>query len=259
MQQQASQLSVTIVTLNEANFLPRCLASVAKLADEIVIVDCGSTDETVELARQFNAIVLHHEWQGFSRQKQFAVDSCKNPWVLILDADEYLPPATVAAVRKVLADPQAKAYSLPRKNFFYDREIRHGSWGNDRVLRLFDRNAFHLSDQQVHEEVLGPEPVQFLPHAIHHTPRKNLASFLDKANNYSSLGAVQMFQAGQKATLGIAFSHAVWNFFFNYFFRLGFLDGGPGLLIAAADSIDTFYKYAKLWEMVRTKPERSGT
>ncbi|MEJ2689424.1 MAG: glycosyltransferase family 2 protein [Deltaproteobacteria bacterium] len=246
---QASLLSVAIITLNEALFLPRCLASVATVADEIVVVDCGSTDGTVELARQHGATVLHHEWQGFSDQKQYAVDSCQFPWILLLDADEYLPSESAAAVRNTLANPRAKAYSFPRKNFFHNREIRHGSWGKDRVLRLFDRNSFSLSGQQVHEEVSGKGPMANLSCAIHHTPRKNLASFLDKANAYSSLGAEQMFQAGKKATLATAFAHALWNFFFNYFFRLGILDGGPGLLIAAADTADTFFKYAKLWEL----------
>lgn len=246
---QASRLSVAIITLNEALFLPRCLASVASLADEIMVVDCGSTDGTVELARQHGAAVLQHEWQGFSRQKQYAVDACTSPWVLILDADEYLPPETAAGVQEALANPSAKAYSFARKNFFHNREIRHGSWGNDRVLRLFDRQCFRLSGQQVHEEVSGTGPVAKLPCAIHHTPRKNLASFLDKANTYSSLGAEQMFQAGRRAALPSAFAHALWNFCFNYFLRLGFLDGGPGLLIAAADTIDTFFKYAKLWEL----------
>ncbi len=246
---QAPRLSVAIITLNEALFLPRCLASVATVADEIIVVDSGSTDGTVELARQHGATVLHQEWQGFSRQKQYAVDACTNPWVLILDADEYLPAETAAGVREVLLNPSAKAYSFPRKNFFQNREIRHGSWGKDRILRLFDRDCFHLSGQQVHEEVSGAGPVGRLPHAIHHTPRKNLASFLDKANSYSSLGAAQMFQAGKRATLVAALAHAVWSFFFNYFFRLGFLDGGPGLLIAAGDTIDTFFKYAKLWEL----------
>jgi len=257
MSRSSQRLSVAIITLNEAGFLSRCLDSVQAIADEVVVVDSGSSDGTVELARQSNAVVLQREWQGFSRQKQFAVDSCTNRWVLILDADEYLPPETAAIIPKLLASPNAAAYCFARRNFFHAREIRHGSWGRDRVVRLFDRQSFRLSTQEVHEEVVGTGPVQALPHSIHHTPRKNLASFLEKANSYSSLGASQMFRAGKKATLLTAIGHAAWSFFFDYFVRLGVLDGGAGLLIAVGNTIDTFYKYAKLWELGQIERPKS--
>ncbi len=248
-------LSVAIITKNEEANIARCLASV-DFAAEVVIVDSDSTDRTVEIARDMGARVIEHEWLGFGPQKQLAVDHCTHPWVLILDADEVIPPETAAAIDAAVNAPEAEAYILPRANFLGKKEIRHGSWRGDAVLRLFRKDTFRVSPHQVHEEVCGEGRIARLKSPIHHFPRKSLADFLTKADKYAGPGAAQMFAAGRRGSIAAAVLHAFWVFFFNYFFRLGFLDGNWGIVIAFSDMVGTFFKYAILWDLEKNQPSK---
>lgn len=246
-------LSVVIITLNEENMLPDGLRSVA-FADEVVVVDSGSTDNTVALAQQHGARVIAEPWRGFGPQKQFAIDQCRNSWILVLDADERIPAETATEIISLLSNTtQFEAYSFPRVNFFAGRLIRHGSWGNDRVVRLFNKTTCKMSSRMVHESVEVKGPVGNAKNIIYHYTRQSLQQMLDKINQYSSIGAQELFRSGKKATVIKALLNGMWAFVHNYFIRLGFLDGSPGLIIAASEGMYTFFKYAKLAELHEQK------
>jgi glycosyltransferase involved in cell wall biosynthesis len=246
-------LSVAIITLNEENMLPDGLRSVA-FADEVVVVDSGSTDNTVALAQQHGARVITEPWRGFGPQKQFAIDQCRNSWVLVLDADERIPAETATEIISLLSNTmQFDAYSFPRVNFFAGRLIRHGSWGNDRVVRLFNKTTCKMSSRMVHESVEVKGPVGNAKKIIYHYTRQSLQQMLDKINQYSSIGAQELFRSGKKATVIKALLNGMWAFVHNYFIRLGFIDGSAGLIIAASEGMYTFFKYAKLVELHEQK------
>ncbi|MCX7816197.1 MAG: glycosyltransferase family 2 protein [Syntrophales bacterium] len=250
-------ISVAIITKNEEANLPRCLASVS-FAKQVVVVDSGSTDGTVDIARSFGCDVYEEPWRGgFGIQKQLAVDRCCEPWVLVLDADERLPEETVDTIIRVVTegDPDVMGYSFPRKNFFHGRWIRHAGWWPDRVVRLFRRGCGRMSTALVHEGVEVDGKVMKLECPIEHFTDGDLARILQKIDRYSTLGAKTAFSEGKRATIFGATVRAGWTFFYDYVFRFGFLDGEPGLTLAVTDAINKFFKYAKLARLCREKLE----
>jgi glycosyltransferase involved in cell wall biosynthesis len=251
----AEKLSVAIITLNEEERLAECLTSVA-FADEVVVVDSGSTDSTVAIAEAHGARVVRREWLGFGRQKQFAIDQCRNQWVLVLDADERIPAATAREIAAALEHPAYAAYSLPRQNFFCGRWLKRAGWWPDRVVRLFDKAKARMSDRLVHEGLVVDGPVGALQGAIVHHANRDLSHTLAKINSYSSAGAAELARAGRRGSLVQATGRASWAFVHNYLLRRGFLDGREGFLQAVCDAVNIFFKYAKLWELGR-KGDRS--
>lgn len=244
-------LSVAIITQNEAANLPSCLQSVA-FADQIVVVDSGSGDETIKIAKDFGCDVFTEAWRGFGPQKQWAVDRCRNQWVLILDADERIPPETARVIKGSITDsPEVAGYSFPRKNFFQGRWIRHAGWWPDRVVRLFRRDCGALTNASVHEAVAVAGRIVALAAPIEHFTESRLSELLKKIDRYSTLGAQEAFAVGRRATVWEAVLRAKLVFFHDYFIRLGFLDGPQGLTLALADGINKFFKYAKLSELSR--------
>ena len=251
-------LSVAIITKNEEDRLPECLAGVA-FADEVVVVDSGSTDRTVEIARAFGAVVYIEPWQGFGRQKQLAIDRCRHDWVLVLDADERVAPETQWEIREALAAGSSVAYSLPRKNYFCGRWLRHAGWWPDRVIRLFRKDCARMSERSVHESLEVHGPVGALRHPLIHYANKDLAQTLSKVNHYSSAGANELFAQGQKASVVKALLRAAWSFFHNYILRGGFLDRGEGFIMAVSDFMNVFFKYAKLRELQKQKEKDTSS
>jgi glycosyltransferase involved in cell wall biosynthesis len=248
-----SPLSVAVITQDEADNLPDCLKSVA-FAEQIVVVDSGSTDKTVQIARDFGCEVFLEPWRGgFGAQKQFAVDRCRRPWVLVLDADERIPPETAAAIRNIVANPSppAAGYSFPRENHFQGRWIRHAGWWPDRVTRLFKKDFGRMTGATVHEAVHVTGTVEPLDCPIKHYTESRLSRLLLKIDKYSTLGAREAFAAGRRATAWTAISRACLTFGQDYFLRLGMLDGHQGLTLAATDAVNKFFKYAKLAELCR--------
>ncbi len=240
-------LSVVVITLNAAAQLEACLQS-ARFADEIVVVDSGSSDGTPALAVRCGARVLQQEWLGFGRQKQFAVDAARHDWVLCLDADERVTPELQAAIENALKNPSTAAFRFPRRNRFLGRYLRHGEGYPDWSLRLFDRRQARWSDDAVHEKVETEGSVGELRGDLLHDSAESLAAYLTKQNRYTTLAAEMALAAGKRASFArIAFSPVV-RFVKFYFIRQGFRDGLPGLIHIAIGCFNSFMKYSKMLE-----------
>lgn len=250
-------LSVAIITKNEEENIHQCLQSVT-FAEQIVIVDSGSTDTTLRITGEFGCEVYAEEWHGFGPQKQLAINKCRNPWILVLDADERIPPDTAAVIEKITTGSNVKeaGFSFPRKNYFQGRWIKHAGWWPDRIVRLFRKDAGRMSMAVVHESVEVKGTIGDLDVAIEHYTESRLSKIIQKIDKYSTLGAETAFKEGKRASTAGAFLRAMITFLQDYFLRLGILDGMPGLTLAVTDSVNKFFKYAKLSEL--TKKNSSG-
>ncbi len=243
-------LSVAIITRNAASQLDRCLASVA-FAEELVVVDSGSTDGTIELATRHGARVLRKEWLGFGAQKQFAVDAASHAWILCMDADEFLSPELREAIVEELKAPRGFVYAMPRRNRFLGRWLKHGEGYPDWNVRLFHREHARWGSESVHEKIATRAPVLKLRGDLLHDSAETLEKYLDKQNRYTSLQAQSMRAAGRRANaLQLVLSPAL-RFIKFYLWRLGFLDGVPGLVHITIGCMNTFNKYAKLKALER--------
>jgi len=243
-------LSVAIITRNAASQLERCLASVA-FAEEVVVVDSGSTDGTVELAERHGARVVRKEWLGFGAQKQFAVDAASHDWVLCLDADESLSPELREAIVEALKTPRGLVYAVARRNRFLGRWLKHGEGYPDWNVRLFHREHARWGSEPVHEKVVAGSPVLRLRGDLLHDSAETLEKYLDKQNRYTSLQAESLRAAGRRANaFQLVLSPAV-RFIKFYLWRLGFLDGVPGLVHITIGCMNSFNKYAKLKALER--------
>ena len=245
-------LSVVLITQNAAGQLAECLASVA-FADEVVVVDSGSTDGTVALAERYGARVITKEWLGFGRQKQFAVGQAAHDWVLCLDADERVSPELAASLVRELEAPAAPVYRMPRRNRFLGRWLRHGEGYPDLSARLFDRRQARWSDDVVHEKVLYTATPGMLQGDLLHESAGDIGQYLEKQNRYTMLAAAELHRRGQHAgAMELIFSPCM-RFVKFYLLRFGFLDGLPGLVHISIGCMNSFMKYAKLVELRRAE------
>jgi len=248
-------LSVVLVAQNASSVLPACLASVP-FADEIVVVDSGSSDGTAQCAAQRGARVIEREWMGFGRQKQFAVGQARNDWVLCLDADERVSPELARSIHAALEAPASPVYRMARRNRFLGRWLRHGEGYPDWCTRLFDRNNAAWSDDAVHEKVLYAVTPGTLDGDLLHESAEDLGRYLEKQNRYSALAAQQLFERGHSAgALELVLSPLV-RFSKFYLLCLGFLDGVPGLVHTSIGCMASFMKYAKLIELHKARNAR---
>ncbi len=246
-----ASLSVTVITQNEAHNIEACLRSVL-FADQLVVLDSGSTDATLQIARSMGAEVSSSpDWQGFGIQKNRALALADSDWVLSLDADERVTPELQAEIRATLAAPAFDVYSFPRLSSYCGQYMRHSGWYPDRVTRLFRRDAARFSDDLVHEKIITSGQVGLLRSPLLHESFRSLEAVLDKANRYSSAGAQSLLDKGKTASLGKALGHGLWAFIRTYFLRLGFLDGRMGLVLAISNAEGTYYRYLKLWLLRR--------
>jgi glycosyltransferase involved in cell wall biosynthesis len=238
-------LSAVIITHNAGAQLERCLASVA-FAQELVVVDSGSSDDTLDIARRHGARILTREWLGFGPQKQFAVESATHDWVLCMDADEEVSPALASSIAREVASPRAPAYLIARRNRFLGRWLAHGEGYPDWSLRLFDRRHARWSDDTVHERVLTQVRPARLDGDLLHDSAETLERYLEKQNRYTSLQAEQLHAGGRSAGITRLLLSPAARFVKFYLLRLGFLDGVPGLVHISIGCMNSFNKYAKL-------------
>jgi glycosyltransferase involved in cell wall biosynthesis len=246
-------LSIAIIASNAEQQLPACLASVA-FADDIVVVDSGSSDATVEIAKRQGARVIHQTWLGYGKQKQRAVALAKHRWVLCLDADERVSDALRAAIQAELAAPRFHAYRMPRRNRFMGRWLKHGEGYPDWSLRLFNREHAGWSDDGIHEKVVTTSPVGTLRGDLLHESATTIDDYLAKQNRYTTLQAEALYARSERAGAGKLLLSPLFRFVKFYVLRLGFMDGTAGLAHISIGCFNTFSKYAKLIALHR----RSG-
>jgi glycosyltransferase involved in cell wall biosynthesis len=245
-------LSAVLITRNAANVLDTCLESLA-FVDEIVVVDSASSDNTLEIAARRGARVVQKEWLGFGRQKQFAVEQAAHDWVLCLDADERVSPELAASIGAAVVAPVSPVYRMARRNRFLGRWLSHGEGYPDWSPRLFNRMNARWSDDLVHEKVLYSVTPGTLKGDLLHDSSDDLAAYLDRQNRYTTLAARQAFELGRTVGLLHLLLSPVVRLFKFYVFRLGFLDGLPGLLHISIGCMNSYIKYAKLIELWRAE------
>jgi glycosyltransferase involved in cell wall biosynthesis len=249
-------LSVCIVTHNEEANIARTLASVKDIADEIVIVDSHSTDNTAVIAKGFGATVLLEAWRGFAAQKNFTIDAAHGDWILSLDADEEVSPelaASIRALKESAIPPQFDGYFMARRNLYLQRWMKHGGYYPDPKLRLVKREKAQFEIRAVHEDIKFAGAKGHLKGDLLHHAYPRLENFIDHANRYSSLGAEMEVR---QRPVGFSVVNIVFRplarFFYNYVLRGGFLDGREGLLVHLTHASYVSWKFAKAWEMSRS-------
>jgi glycosyltransferase involved in cell wall biosynthesis len=239
-------ITTVVITHNEESNLERCLASVRAISSEIVVVDSGSTDRTREIAARHTDRVVVQEWLGYGPQKQFALEQARSPWVLSIDADEEVSPGLQEEILRL--DFAREGYYVPRRVWYMGRWIRHGAWQPDLLLRLFRRDRARFTPDRVHESVQLEGTAGRLHGALHHYPYRDVAHHLQKMNEMTSLAAEAMFDRGRRAGWTRLVFQPAWEFARSYVLKGGFLDGPPGLVVAALHAQYSLLKYAKLRE-----------
>lgn len=244
------KISLAIICLNEAPNIERCIRSVPIAAD-VVVVDSGSRDDTVAIAKRCGARVFDREWRGFRDQKRLATELCENDWVLSLDADEALSPESLEEVKALLASPDLErfdGFDFPRLSWNLGRWIRHGGWYPDWQLRLYHRGRANWEGgEHVHERVEAGR-VRRLEHPILHWPFASLAEQVETNNRYSTLGAKELERRKMRFSLFKLVTKPASKFIETYWLKGGFRDGLPGFIVAVGAAYSIFLKFAKLWE-----------
>ncbi|ABU79279.1 glycosyltransferase family 2 protein [Cronobacter sakazakii] len=253
-----ARLSVVMIAKNAASLLPDCLASVA-WADEIVVLDSGSSDDTVAVATAAGAKVFtESDWQGYGIQRQRAQQYASGDYILMIDTDERVTPELAQAIRQVLEQPDPQAvYSIARRNLFLGRFMRHSGWYPDRVTRLYARERYRYNDNQVHESLDAPGArVVTLSGDLLHLTCRDFASFQRKQLNYATAWAQERHQQGKKVSVPGIFGRTLAAFCKTLILRAGVLDGRQGWLLAVVNAQYTFNKYTELWALNRGFTEK---
>ena len=248
------RLTALVTCYNEEAMLLDCLASL-RFADEILVVDSFSTDRSPVIARERGAQVLRHEYLNPAAQKNWAIPQASHPWVLILDSDERVTPELAEEIKTILRAPGASdGYWIRRKNYFWGKQIRHGAWSKDKVLRLFRRDLGRYQDKQVHEEIEIERfsgPPGWCENRLEHFSYRSLEDFLRKISRYGNWGAVDANAKGIKSSAWKIWGHSTGPFLNSYLLKQGFRDGTEGLIIAFMEAYYSFFKYSRLYEMQR--------
>lgn len=245
-------LSVTIITLNEEENIARAVQS-AGFADEVVVIDSGSSDRTVEIAKSLGAKVIHNPWPGYGRQKNFAQRQAAHDWVLNIDADEAIPPVLKEEILATLEQVatgrlEARGFYLPRRTFYLGRWIRHGGWYPNYLIRLADRRVSEWTEPSVHEEWVVQGPVEKLTQDLHHYTFSSIQDQILTNLRFSKLGSQELRKRGQRASIALLIWKPIGKFIETYLLKAGFLDGLPGFIISVNAAHSIFLKYAYLLE-----------
>ena len=240
---------MTVITKNEADALSDALKSVS-WADELIVIDAESTDDTVSIARQFTDRVYVRGWPGYVDQKNHAASLASHDWIFSLDADERVTPDLGDEIRSVMSGaPRAAGFRMPRVSSYFGRWIRTTDMYPDYQLRLYDRRKGKFEGVFVHESVRVAGPVEYLKGELQHHPYKDLSEHLIRMDRYTTLAARQMYEQGKRATAAQLMFHPKLAFLRNYILKGGFRDGTAGLVISLVNSYYVFLKFAKLWEL----------
>lgn len=238
-------ISAIIITKNEERNIRDCLLSL-QWVDEIIIVDSGSTDRTLDIAKSFTDKIYHKDWEGFGKQKNYALSLATHDWVLSLDADERIPSALQTEIKSAISDPSFDGYNIKRRSSYCGRFMKFGGWGKDHVLRLFRKDKASFSDSLVHERLILSGKIGQLKSPLIHYSFPTVEDVIHKMNLYSSLGAEEKYLKGQQLSLSGTILRAWWTFIKTYFIKLGFLDGKQGFMLAVSNAEGVYYKYIKL-------------
>ena len=253
MNKEKPKLSAIILTLDEEENIQRCLESLVWM-DEIVVVDTGSSDKTKEIVAKYTNKIFDLKWEGFGKSKEYAKNKATGEWVLSIDADEVVSNELKnEIVSKRNSSEEIDGYFIPRKSNFLGKWIKHSGWYPDYVLRLFRRDRSSFTPEQVHERVVINGRVGYLKNEILHYTDPNLNHYLEKLNRYTTLSAEEMYRQGKASSLFDIVFRPIAIFLKMYLFKLGFLDGITGLILACCSSFHVFFKYAKLWHLNRNK------
>jgi glycosyltransferase involved in cell wall biosynthesis len=244
-------ISVVLITFNEAKRLEAALKSVQGLADEIVVVDSHSTDETARIARKYTDLVFERSWTNFADQKNFANAKATSPWILSLDADERVSPGLKEEILALKSSPEpaCAGFSIPRQVHYLGRWIRHSGWYPDRKVRLFRRDNARWEGDYVHEELVFEGSSVRLQSPIHHFTYASIADHVARINKFSDLGAQKLYAGRKKCRLVHLVGWPFGRFFKSYVLKLGILDGFPGFVISVLNGYSVFIRYAKLREI----------
>ncbi|MFH0910882.1 MAG: glycosyltransferase family 2 protein [Planctomycetota bacterium] len=249
------KLTVLVPCLNAEALLRECLESVAPVADEILVVDSGSTDRTREIARAFTGRVLVHDYANSAAQKNWAIPQAAHEWVLVIDTDERATSELRRELRALLAgEPAEDGFRILRQNYFFGTPIRHCGWERDDVLRLFRRDRGRYEEKRVHADVLveGGRVGRLEGRLLHYT-YTGFDQYLEKFGRYTTWAAEDLLDAGKRPTAWNLLARPAFRFFRMYVLRRGFLDGIPGLILCTLAAMSVFMKYAKLWAILREK------
>jgi glycosyltransferase involved in cell wall biosynthesis len=238
------RLSAIIIVKNEATNIAACLDALA-FCDERVVVDSGSTDDTIALATGRGARVVAHEWKGYGPQKNIALSLAKGDWVLSIDADERVSPELAREIQAIIASPRHDGYEIRRVSRFLGRDM--GLRFPDYVLRLFRRGRARFSDDLVHERVVCDGSVGRVETPLQHDAVTRLEQAIDRIDRYSTASAQMLIESGRRVSFMSGIGHGLWTFIRVYVLRLGFLDGKEGFLLAVANAEGSYYRYMKAW------------
>ena len=249
------EISTIVITLNEERNIERCLKSVLPFSHEIVVVDSGSTDRTVEICRDYTDHVVTHQWLGYGRQKQLAMERSSCPWVFSIDADEEVSPGLCKEIQAL--DFSRDGYYMPRKAWYLNRWVNHSGWYPGYILRLFDRVKGQFTDEIVHEFVSVSGKVGRLKNDLYHYSYRDVSHHIDKMNDFTTLAARQMDEQGRRPGVHNIALYPFLEFLKVYVIKRGFLDGLAGLTISSLHAYYVFLKYAKLYE-IKSSRRRGG-
>lgn len=246
-----SQLSIIIVAKNEAINIAECVRS-ARFADEVIVLDCGSTDGTPDLARAEGAqVVVTTDWPGYGPQINRGIDMAQGDWIFSLDADERISPELAGEIRSATRRGGVNGFRVPRRSMYCGRFIRYGGWSPDYTWRMVRRGKGRFTDHFLHAHLQVQGATGTLEHPIIHYSFRTLEDVLEKVNRYSSANVRDMMAQGRKGSLARAVGHGLWAFFRTYILQLGFLDGRWGFMLAVSNAEGTYYRYLKLWLVQR--------
>lgn len=243
-------LSVVIITKNEEHNIERCLKSV-NWANEIVVIDNGSTDRTLEFCRKYNCRITETDWLGFGPLKKLAVDTANYDWIFSIDSDEEVSEPLQDKILNILANPRSNGFRIRRESFYLGKKIRHGGWDRDYQLRLFNRKFGNFNDKQVHESVSISGMVGRIEEPMFHYTYPTVHSHIEKMNRYSELGLESLARKKKTASIGSAVLRGLAKFIKMYVLQQGFLDGKIGFVLCYNSAFGVYLKYLKLWEKNR--------